>query len=338
MTTTNQGSQPSTTGTEDIDVLAAQLDGTNRQRAEAIAAFVDGRIDRAINGLRQEVTQLVTTQRGIREQAQSLPEEQRREVQPEVDAASRQTDEARQATNDLQARRDAGEEVSEEEVTRVRQQSDEAAAAQQRATERVESVSQTDADQQSVDRRLTAVRSVREESERQQTPPAPRRPQDSTNGDVFGRLDNLERTVGNHGRRLDDHDTVIAHVFSEARAAYFAGSSLRKAGTIALATFVVTFLIYCLLWLLTDMGWQWDNALGIPAILAGIAGAIVFAFSDDGVSYESYSTAHREALVSRDQRDAEEHRRQQRNRSSRREVSHDESDSSETRTVATGRH
>jgi hypothetical protein len=53
----------SNTSKPDVDLLAEALDGSNRQRAEAIGTFVNGRIAAAIDHLREEVTGLVVRQK-----------------------------------------------------------------------------------------------------------------------------------------------------------------------------------------------------------------------------------------------------------------------------------
>jgi hypothetical protein len=57
---------------------------------------------------------------------------------------------------------------------------------------------------------------------------------------------------------------------------------------------VVVFLLYCFFVLFPGIDWEWDNALGLPAIAAGIAGAISFLRSD---GYEVEATSYADAAT-----------------------------------------
>jgi hypothetical protein len=237
----------------------------------------------AISRLHTEITELVTTQRTIREQAQSLPEDQRREVQPEVDAASDQTRQAVRATRDLEDRRNAGQQVDEQEVDQVRRQSDQAAAAQQQASDRVRTVTATERPAAD-DRRHAAIeRVVREQGTERVV----------VNDDSFVTHGQLRWHLDQVTGRINGVDAKATKALASARASASSLTPLRRATSWALIAFVVVGVLYLLITGPSPIEHIWrDNfawAFG-AAFIAFCVGVITA--KDASATAEARSEAH----------------------------------------------
>lgn len=257
-----------------------------------IIELADERIEAAIGRLRSEVSELAATQATIREQAQRLPEEQRREVQPEVDAASRETQDAVRTTNDLQARRQAGEQIDEQEVDQARRQSDQAASAQQQASDRVRSVSTTDRQPAQDDPRHGAIRRVVQEQESQ---PRQRQERPVIDRNSYVTHAQLDQRLDQVGARIRTAETNSSRALAIAQASVSSDNAFRRAATWWLITFVVVGVLYWLLFGVGPFDWTFRDQFAWPfglATMVGCIGAITAHDSQSRAEAQAHSGGH----------------------------------------------
>ncbi len=288
---------------------------SNRQVLEH--AFSPAVVD-AIDGRIREVS--LETLAEVRQQLVDMIEEHKRTIaavrampaSPQRDEAARATDEtsdkltaSADRLNGVIEESKAGQPVEPERADQAAESVDQAGKA---VKETSEGVSRQLAALQERSDQHQAILAVEHDGER---PPS--------------RVDALERRMDDAERRMDEHEGVIATAFSYARAAVNGDTAWRKAAMVGLVAFVVTLLLYCLLVLVTPVMWEWDNALGVPAIIAGLAAAIMLlrsgSASADVESYSYAQAATHTADRNRRQREREEERQQQDERSDQEGVS-----------------
>ena len=260
MTTTDNGESRSTA----FDTLANQLGSDN---AAAVAAYVASQLEANGAELAEVRQQLVELDRRVGDND---------ELRGRLAAAAQLLLGETHAHNDQVRQHRAGEDVSQaeaeesgERISQVREQVNGVSEELMGRIERLESISAP---------RLGSERDNRFED---------------IEADVTGltaRVDQLES-------RANEHESVIASAFASARATLGDLNTMRRAALFGLVTFVVSFLLYALVWVLVDsMNWEWDNALGVPAIIAGIVAALVFLRADHG-EVEAVSYAQAAAMV-----------------------------------------
>jgi hypothetical protein len=288
MTDSQQNPQHDIADTDkDVDVLAKKLDGTNADKAAAIAQFVDGRIATALEPLKADIRRLIDGQRDVKQRAEELPPADKAAVAPQVNDASRQAREVAKDANDIEARQQAGEKVDPQEIQDLDQR-----AAQARQS--------SDQAREAVERKAVAAAQAGREHEAQQASRskqpasalAPSRDADKGDYSLTGlgaRVDQLEACAG-------ELQVVSATAFASATSGDDSGSRRRvvvAAGVAALVTFVVYLLI-----LLGSAEWDWSWAIGLPAVVAAIVGLVVWALNrEPGPSAESVARA--DAIVAR---------------------------------------
>lgn len=273
----------------------------------AIVAALEGRtreiareeIDAALKAIKQQLDDVVAQQRETIEKVRSMPPAERSQVKSKVDDATSQVRAAADDNNELVARQNAGEQVEPQEVKKSAERANQA----QEAAGKVSG---------EVSRQLA---SLKEQSDRHQGILAV----DHKGERPPSRIDEIVKRLDDHERRLGEHEGVIATAFAYARASVNSGRVWQQAAKVGLIAFVVTFLLYCLLVLITPVVWEWDNALGVPAVVAGLAAAIMFLRSGDteaDASSASYAEAARHsASRNRSQWQREERQENQREQS-----------------------
>lgn len=244
-------------------------------------------IEQAVQDIKSEVRQLVSVQERQIDDARALPPEQRRAVEPAVNAGTGQVQAVARDANDLDARRRAGEEIDPREVDQVRQRSDQ--ARQQQAD---------------TDTRLATARRLREEQEaeaarQQEQARVERERQAATplaDDDLVGRLGRVER-------RLDEHETVMMSSFLTGRRIQRGSGAGQKALDIMVGAFVLLFLLYCLIVLIMPVEWDWSNALGVPAIFAALTAAVVWQMNSRSSQDDEVMTYDRALVISQAEQD-----------------------------------
>jgi hypothetical protein len=227
---------------------------------ETTTAAIEGLIGEQLHAALDRVETLAARQAANVEAARQLPEEQRVIVAPIVD----------RATDAVATAADEADEASD-------------TAAAGRRPNLVATEQATDAAEQAVEmaeRSIEARVSALEEAV-------------ASHGESIaslgGRMDQLEACVG-------EVQVVSATAFASAQAGD-ATYAWRRAGTAALVAGGLAFLLY-LLALLGPATWDWNWAIGLPAVVAGVAAAIVFVLShEDGPSTTSVAAA--DAIVAR---------------------------------------
>lgn len=186
------------------------------------------------------------------------------QVRQEVQATSDKAKEAAAATHKVIDQVKAGQPVSPVDVERAAEKVDE-------ANEAVKETSRT------IESRLTSVEN-----------------------DVAG----LKAQVDQLETGSKKHEAVIASAFAQARASITGGYGLKQAAAAGLYTFVVSLVLYGLIVMITPIDGHWNWAIGLPAILAGIASAIVLLRSADyGVEVMSFAEAATIVEAQRQQRE-----------------------------------
>lgn len=264
-----------------IDKLAKSLDGSNSQKATAIAAFVDGRIDKALKSLTPVVQDIVQQHRSTVRQVNDIPAEQRdpKVVDKVKEVSDKKVKPVVEQANQLIARRKAGEEVAPEEIVKVAEEAEKAKEAVDEAGGLV--AGQLKKLQLAVNdhKQMLAPRS---DGKR---PPS--------------RFDGMERDITSMKADIDqlkagrkDLQVVSSTALASAQARS-QGNAWRRAGQWAFAAFAATFVLYFFLWVGPIDNWSWGWALGLPSIVAGVIGAVVFTLSlEEGPSARTVSTAN----------------------------------------------
>lgn len=195
------------------------------------------------------------------------------QVKQEVQATSEKAREAAAATDAVIDKVNAGQTVAPADV-------EQAAAKVDEADEAVKETSRT------LESRLANLEKMS----------APREGSDRANrfedieDDVTGlvaRVDQLEACQG-------DLQVVSASAFAFARAAT---EPWARAGQAAIITYVLSFVLYMFMVAVSSLSWDWNWAIGLPAIIAGIVGALVFWRSNEGPGNEA--TAAAQIIVNR---------------------------------------
>ncbi len=262
-TATPEGDRP------DIDALARGLDGTLQQRAAAIAAFVDGRIDVRTPEI---ISEIFGTDRevlaGLAQRVEEL--HQRYGSQPAVRGAAATLAEATRAHNETDV---TSEGQVEADVART-----------QRAAEAVDQA----------ERELAATDS----SGSQPASPA------ESDSPLVSRVEHYEHDLTRMGGRVDQLEACLAEtqvVSATAFAHAQAGNdqaARRQALWIALGVLGATFVIYAIIVAVSGVEWSWNWAIGLPAVAGGIAGLIAYGFlREEGPSATSVAAA--DAIVVR---------------------------------------
>lgn len=249
-----------TTVPSDLAALRKQL-GTDN--ADAVGNFVDGRIAAALEPVLGRLDELVAVQAANVQAARQLSAEEREQVKAVVDTASVEVSKAADKADAASDKAAAGEVVSTTELAEV----EEAAAAAEKAVDKAS---------KSLEVRVSA----------------------------------LEETVAGHGQsiaslgaRMDQVEAGIREVQVVSATAYASAEAgdvtyvWRRAGMTALVAGGIAFLLYLLI-LLGPATWDWNWALGFPAIVAGITAAIVFMLSHDDGPFAT-SVAAADAIVAR---------------------------------------
>lgn len=262
MTTTDNGESRSTA----FDTLANQLGGDN---AAAVATYVASQLEAnssELAGIRQ---QLVELDRRVGDND---------DLRGRLAAAAHLLLGETRAHNDQVRQHQAGEDVSqaeaEESSERISQVREQVNGVSEELMGRIE--------------RLEAISAPRQGSER-----------DNRFEDIEADVTGLTARVDQLESRASEHEGVIASAFASARGTLHGLNTMRRAALFALVTFVISFLLYSLVWLVSSMNWEWDNALGVPAILAGIVASLVFLRAGDGGA-EAVSYAQAAAMVRED--------------------------------------
>lgn len=272
---------------KDVDVLAKKLDGTNADKAAAIAQFVDGRIATALEPLKADIRRLIDGQRDVKQRAEELPPADKAAVAPQVNDASRQAREVAKDANDIEARQQAGEKVDPQEIQDLDQRASQARQSSDQARE-------------SVDRRAAAAARAREEHEAQQasrskqpaSDPAPSRDADKGDGNYVTQPQ-LTAALDQVYAHVSGVDATAIRALAIARASASSVAPLRRAATWAMIAFVAVAVLYLLITGLTPIEHVWrDNfawAFGV-AFIAYCAGVITA--KDASVNAEARSEAH----------------------------------------------
>lgn len=260
MTTSDSGDSRSTTP---FDNLANQLGNDN---AAAVAAYVASQLE--ANG-----TELAA----LREQLVELDQRvgDNTDLRERLTAAAQMLLGETRNHNGQVREHQAGEDVSQAEA-------EESSERINQVREQVNGVSE---ELMGRINRLETISAPREGSER-----------DNRFEDIEADVTGLRADFDQLSARVSEHEGVIASAFASARATVGDLNTMRRAALFGLVTFVITFLLYSLVWLLSSMGWQWDNALGVPAIVAGIVVSLVFLRAGDG-AVEAVSYAEAAAMV-----------------------------------------
>lgn len=268
---------------------------SNRQVLEgafspAVVDAIDGRIKEVsletLAEVKQQLVDMIEEHKKTIAAVRAMPESPEREVAKQaVDETTGQLSASADELNQVIEDTKAGQPVESEKADQVAES----------VAKTGEAVKETS---EEVGRQLTALK---EQSDRHEAILA-------VNHDGErppSRIDSVEERLDRVELCLDEHQGVIAYAFAQARAAVTGGAAWRRAAAVGLTTFVVTFLLYCLLVLISPIVWEWDNALGVPAIFAGIAAAIMFLrHSSNEVEAVSYADAA--AIVAADRRRREE--------------------------------
>lgn len=260
MTTSDSGDSRSITP---FDNLANQLGNDN---AAAVAAYVASQLE--ANG-----TELAA----LREQLVELDQRvgDNTDLRERLTAAAQMLLGETRSHNDQVREHQAGADVSQSET----QQSSERI---NQVREQVDGVSD---ELMGRINRLETISGPREGSER-----------DNRFEDIEADVTGIRARVDQLESRASEHEGVIASAFASARGTLHGLNTMRRAALYGLVTFVISFGLYCLVWLLSSMIWEWDNALGVPGILAGIVVALVFLRAGDG-AIEATSYAQAAAMV-----------------------------------------
>lgn len=264
---------------------------SNRQVLEgafspAVVDAIDGRIKEVsletLAEVKQQLVDMIEEHKRTIAAVRAMPASPEREAAKQAtEATSGKIEEATGKVNEVIADIKAGQPVEPEK-------SAEAASSIVETKEAVKETSEEVAALSEGQQRHEAILAVNYDGER---PPS--------------RLDSVEERLDRVELCLEEHQGVIAYAFAQARAAVTGGAAWRWAAAVGLTTFVVTFLLYCLLVLISPIVWEWDNALGVPAIFAGIAAAIMFLrHSSNEVEAVSYADAA--AIAAADRRRREE--------------------------------
>ena len=244
-------------------------------REEATAVF-----DEKIEEIRELVAQQVATRRRVDE----LPIADQSAVAPQVNDANRQVAAVAQDANDIGARQRAGEPIDPREVAALEERAAQARESSDEATE-------------SVDRRLAAATRVREQHQATQPP---QQEQPVTNGSTYATKDDLAGLRSEVDQlKAGQRETMVVSATAYAWAEASDNSdAIRRAGRFAAAAFVVTLLFYCLSLIGNDT-WDWTWGIGLPAVVAGIVGMIVWAITADNDGPSSNSITAADAIVRR---------------------------------------
>lgn len=222
----------------DIEILAEGLDGSNVQRAHAIATFVDGRLADALMSIRKDVQASVATQAANIRAAGELSEGERAAVADVVDEATEKVNAAADQADALADQLADGQEVNPEDIA-------EAEAAAEEARVAVDGVSQT------LEARVATL-------ER--------------------RVDGHQKDITALNARVDQVQACANESLSvSARAlavAYTAGGGegrWARASRLALAVFGVVLVLYFLLAVLTPLDWTLRDQFAWPFGFAAVA-------------------------------------------------------------------
>lgn len=268
MTDTQQPMQPST--------HRKVLEGAF---SPAIVDAFDGRIKEVSNEtfavMKAELTQMIEEHKVTIAAARQLPASERAAVTPAVDETTDKLKTAATDLNEVGEQLKADQPVEPQKVEKAVESTDEAAKAVDQA-------------KAAVDARVDRHESIL----------APRKGSNRDN-----RVEDLEDDVAGIRADVDQLKSgqqelmvVSATAFAQATA-NDDGYATRRAGTTALIAFGVTFLVYLLI-LLGPAEWDWSWAIALPAVVAGLVAAIVWALSrQDGPAATSVAAAN--AIVTR---------------------------------------
>lgn len=260
--------------TEKANAMPSTASSIHRETIERelgvdVANAIDGRIDEKIAArigeLRTETEQLINEQRRIVSDTRALPPEQRQQVAPAVNASNSSVITATDRYNDLQERRQRGENIDQAEIDQAEQEM--MAAREQQAV--------ADGEVTRAQRETPARPAVTRPSTTSTTRTSTQRAHSGSTvlPTPSSSLEQRVTTLENQGR---DRDSILLSSYGMARRLNSSADAGAKAAKAGLATFVVVFLVYCLIIMLTPINWDWSNALGIPAIMAGIVAALVW--------------------------------------------------------------
>jgi hypothetical protein len=268
MTDTQQPNQPS----EHRKVLEGAF-------SPAIVDAFDGRIKEVSNEtfavMKAELTQMIEEHKATISAARQLPASERAAVTPAVDETTDKLKTAATDLNEMGEQLKAGQSVEPQKVEKAVESADEAGKA-------------VDQSKAAVDARVDrheAILAPRKGSKRDNRV-------EDLEDDVAGIRADVDQLKSGHQELM----VVSATAFAQATA-NDDGYATRRAGMAALIAFCVTFPVYLLI-LLGPAEWDWNWAIGLPAVMAGLVAAIVWALSrQDGPAATSVAAAN--AIVTR---------------------------------------
>lgn len=282
----NTGPKASATANSDLDpstmpTFVRLVETMDEKEAKAVDAHVRAVVDQQLRSTRNEVVKLKKDFIALRDAHNAQPPAARGETQAAVVAAR---DEVRRADDNqdaLEAKAEQGP-VTEAEV--------EAQAQQVKQTQGV--VTQLS---DVLERRLSAVENATREHAAILAPRA-----GSTNDnrleDIEGDITALRASLDQVATRSNEAYTIATRV----RQTVTSGGPLRRAGTWALITFGVVFVLYWLVFALTPLDWTLRGQFAWPFGLAAVAFWIVLVFSKGAQSEETITETeeHRTANAS----------------------------------------
>jgi len=240
---------------KDVSKLAEQLDGTNnQQRAKGIADFVDGRIAVAVNGLREEVTEMVGRQKVNIAAAKDEGSPEAKESANDATGAVKAADESVKA---------ADKSGSPEDVSK-------AADKVAKAKDKVDKIESDLA-------RLVAKHEDELYAEDDGLRDRVKKLEDNQTG-IIAKLDGLVVMVQAHAHAIANGGGTT--------------TGLRKASRLAIATFVAVVAIWLLVVLVSSLTLgSWNIGIGLAAIAAGLVFALKTATMKDDPRAEAKADA-----------------------------------------------
>lgn len=244
------------------DDLARQIGADN---ADAIEALIDAKLKAngtALDELRREVVEL-------RQKASGMDE-----LKERVEAAVKALRGEIREHNDQIDERNAGREVTPQQVNQQEGRIEEKKAEVAGIREDVEA-------------RLRSLEAIVAREHDGQRPPS--------------RLDTIEERLAGVSSHAEGARTVAAQALAVARASGGGGQVLRRALSVALAVWLIVFALYLLIFGLGPGDWRWRDAFGWPSVLAGMAALtaslVFFRQGQHEDEAEAQAEAHAEASV-----------------------------------------